>query len=218
MYCLRKIFNPDSLSVSISTLFWFISLITYAQVSQLSGSDICGDGRQTTMIGISGIDPGKYYALYRNDEMLQVRRSSVEGNDQAISFGSFKEIGIYSASAFDKVVDGFPAKLGKPVKGKITISPVPLLYMGDTLKIKSGELLHYVPRADLQGATFSWSTSLKYGKVSTYIKKGSNAIDDTIQVAGDSPACIVYSITPQGAAPIVSCNGEPRDLVVIIRR
>ena len=172
---------------------------------------------QSTNIGISGADPAKYYALYQDNKMIQVRRANGEGNDHVFSFGVFKNVGSYSAVAFDKVVDGFPARLGKPVNGKITISPVPVLFMRDTLKIKSGKLLHYVPHADLQGTTYTWSAYVKYGKVSGYRKKGDNAIDDTLRVEGDSAACIVYSITPHGGDHIISCDGDTRDLVVIVR-
>ncbi|MCX6276981.1 MAG: hypothetical protein NT004_02645 [Bacteroidetes bacterium] len=189
----------------------------FAQVGDLTGSDICGDGRQTTSIGISGADAGKYYALYRNDKLFQVRQSNVEEKDNVLSFGNFKETGYYTAVAFENPVKGFPSRRGKPVNGKITIYPVPTLIMGDTLKIKSGETIHYVPRADLQGTVFTWSAFLKYGKASGFSKTGSSTIGDTIQVEDDRPACIIYSITPHGADHIVSCNGDARDLVVIIR-
>ena len=199
------------------TLFWVFGIGIYAQVGELTGSNICNDGRQTTNIGISGFDPGKYYALYRNDEMLQVRQSSVEVKDQGFTFGTFKETGSYMAVAFDHVVKGFPARLGKPVKGKITISPVPVLFMGDTLKIKSGEVLNYAPRADVQEASFTWSAYVKSGNASGYHKQGSGAIHDTLRAAGDRPACVIYAITPHSADHIVSCNGDPRDLVIVIR-
>jgi hypothetical protein len=189
----------------------------YGQVGEISGFDLCSNGMQTTSIGVTGIDPGFYYVLFRNSELVQVRRTNAESAERVLSFGSFKDIGTYSVVAFDKVVEGFPPKSGKPVKGKITIAQAPVLFMGDTLRIKSGEVLHYVPKADLQGATFTWSAFVKYGKAVGYSKTGSYSIDDTLLVEGDGPACIVYSITPHGADPIVSCQGEPRDLVVKIR-
>ena len=150
---LNKIFMTNKSLMLIMTLFWFVSMGIYAQVGEMTGSDICGDGHQTTTIGVSGIDPAKYYALYHDGEMLQVRQSSIESKDQGLTFGTFKETGSYTVVVFDNVVKGFPPKLGKPVKRKITISKMPVLFMGDTLKIKSGEVLNYIPRADLQGAT-----------------------------------------------------------------
>jgi hypothetical protein len=199
------------------TILSFVSTGLYAQVGEMSGFDLCANGLQTTTIGVSGIDQGKYYALYRDNEMIQVRRTNAEGTEHVLSFGSFKETGVYTAAAFDHVVDGFPSKSGMAVKGKITIARAPVLLMGDTLRIKSGEVLHYIPKADQQGATFTWTAYLKYGKAAGYSKTGSNSIDDTIRAEGDGAACIIYSITPHGADPIVSCNGEPRDLVVKIR-
>jgi hypothetical protein len=202
----------------ILTLSWVFSAGLYAQVGEMSGFDLCANGLQTTSIGVSGIDPGKYYALYRNNEMIQVRRTNAEGTEHVLSFGTFKDTGIYTAAAFDQVVDGFPSKKGMAVKGKITISQAPVLFMtSDTLRIKSGETLHYIPKADLPGATYTWTAYVKVGKATGYSKTGSNAIDDTIQAEGDGPACIIYSITPHGVDPIVSCTGEPRDLVVKIR-
>ena len=202
----------------VLTLAWFVSAGLFAQVGEMSGFDLCSNGLQTTAIGVSGIDPGKYYALYRNNEMIQVRRTNTEGSERVLSFGTFKDIGIYTAAAFDRVIDGFPSKNGTAVKGKITISQAPVLFMtSDTLRIKSGETLHYVPKADRPGATYTWTAYVKIGKAAGYSKTGSNAIDDTIRAEGDGPACIIYSITPHGADPIVSCNGEPRDLVILIR-
>jgi hypothetical protein len=149
--------------------------------------------------------------------MIQVRRSNTEGKDRTMSFGTFKDFGTYSAAAFDKVVEGFPPRSGKPVKGKITISRMPVLIMGDTLKIKSGKALDYTPRSDVPGTTFTWSATVKSGTVTGYTKQGAGAIHDIIRAEGDKPACIQYAITPHGADPIVSCSGEPRDLVIVIR-
>jgi hypothetical protein len=202
----------------VLALTWFFCAGLYAQVGEMSGFDLCANGLQTTSIGVSGIDPGKYYALYRNNEMIQVRRTNTEGSERVLSFGTFKDTGIYTAAAFDNVVDGFPSKKGVAVKGKITISQAPVLYMtGDTLRIKSGEVLHYTPKADVPGATFTWTAYVKVGKAVGYSKTGSNDINDTIRAEGDGPACIIFSITPHSVDPIVSCTGEPRDLVVKIR-
>jgi hypothetical protein len=214
---MSKICMTSKLFMFILATSFVVSSKLYAQVGELSGFDLCANGLQTTTIGVSGIDPGKYYALYHNNEMIQVRRSNAEGTEHVLSFGSFKDIGVYTAAAFDHVVEGFPAKNGMTVKGKITIAQAPVLYMGDTLRIKSGEVLHYIPKADLQGTTFTWTAYVKYGKAVGYSKTGSNSIDDTIRAEGDGPACVIYSITPHGADPIVSCIGEPRDLVVKIR-
>jgi hypothetical protein len=188
-----------------------------AQVEDLMGSDICADGQQSTTIGIAGSSEKKYYALYRNDELFQVRQSGVTGKNQMLSFGTFKEVGTYTAASFEEVKEGFPAKLGTPVKGKITISPVPVMYMGDTLKIKSGDIFNYAPRADLPGTTFTWTTSVVKGKVSGLGKKGNNAINDTILLNDNNNACIIYSITPHSPDQFGSCSGLTRDLVVIIK-
>ena len=188
----------------------------FAQTGELMGSDICADGLQSTNIGIAGADPQKYYALYRNNELYQVRQSGIAGKDQMLNFGIFKEVGAYTAVAFDDVQAGFPAKQGTALKGKITISPVPVIFMGDTLKIKSGELLTYLPRADLSGTTFTWTTNVKSGKVSGVSKKGNNAINDAIQLLSGGKACIIYSITPYSPGQFSNCSGESRDLIVVV--
>jgi hypothetical protein len=188
-----------------------------AQVEDLMGSDICADGQQSTRIGIAGANPEKYYALYHNDKLFQVRQSGVAGQNQMLTFGTFKEVGSYTAASFDEMKEGFPAKLGTPVKGKITISPVPVMYMGDTLKIKSGEPLNYAPRANLAGTTFTWTTSVVKGKVTGLSKKGNNAINETLQLSDSNSACIIYSITPHSPDQFASCSGLTRDLVVIIK-
>ena len=201
----------------IFVLFLTFSLQIYAQTGELTGSVICGDGVQKTDIGITGIDPHVYYVLYHNGEMVQMRKSAGAGSDKSMTFGTFKDGGEYTAVGFTRVVDGFPPKMGKAVKGKIRISTVPVLMIGDTLRIKSGEALSYQPKADLSDATFSWSATLKSGKVAGFVKKGDQTIHDVIRLQDNSPACLVYSITPYSAQHSGSCMGTTRELFVIIK-
>jgi hypothetical protein len=198
------------------SIFFYLDRTSIGQIVEITGTNICADGTQSTLIGISGIKSGTFYALYRNNELVQVRSLAVNSSEQSLSYGTFKEIGVYTASAFDKPVADFPAKSGNPVKGTVKISAIPVLVKPDTLKIKSGEAVNYIPKADIEGTTFSWTANLKYGMAAGFSKKGSEAIDDLIKLGDGSPACIVYTITPYSSPYSGSCMGTTRDLIVIV--
>ena len=186
------------------------------QIAEISGQNICSDGNQRTTIKVVGMDPEKFYALYLDDKMLQIRRSASKGTDNSLSFGEFGEAGVYTVAVFDKAVEGFPRKSGKSVKGSVVISPMPVVFVKDTLKVKSGETFHYIPKSNLPETSFSWVSLVKYGAIKGNTKKGSGPIQDVLQVEGNKAGCLVYSITPYRSVNENICTGEARNLVIII--
>jgi hypothetical protein len=197
-------------------IFFYLDRTSIGQIVDITGTDICADGVQSTSVGVSGVKSGAFYALYRNNELVQVRNLASNSKDQSLSYGIFKEIGVYTVAAFEKPVADFPVKSGNPVKGSVKISAIPVLVKPDTLKIKSGEAVNYMPKADIEGTTFSWTANIKYGTATGFSKKGSEAIDDLIKLGDGSPACIVYTITPYSSPYSGSCMGATRDLIVIV--
>jgi hypothetical protein len=187
-----------------------------AQNAMLVGQNICTDGTNSTMISISGMDPSRYYALYLDDKLLQIRKSEVIGGEKSINFGSMDEPGIYSAAEFDKVVEGFPKKQGTPLKGIVTISRAPVIIAKDTMRISSGEKLNLMPKADMPETSFSWTSVVKSGKVKGNTRKGSGPIDDQLVNEGTGTACVIYLITPFRSFNGNVCTGKSRDQAVLI--
>lgn len=202
-------------------IFFTILLIcgtenTTAQDVEISGRNICADGSQHTTISITGMDPSRYYGLYQDDKLVQLRKSEAIGGERTLSFGEFSETGIYTAAMFDKVVEGFPKKQGTPIKGSVTISQLPVIFIQDTLRISSGEAVNYLPKANLPETSFSWTSFVKAGMVKGNTKKGSGAIQDVIRNEGSAKACVVYSITPFRTVNGNICTGESRNLNILI--
>lgn len=202
-------------------IFYFIFLVcathyVTAQVAEVSGQNICGDGSQRTTISITGMDQTRYYGLYHDDKLLQLRKSEPVGGERNLTFGEFSEPGVYTAASFDKVVEGFPRKQGTMLKGSVIISRVPVVLTGDTLRISSGEAINYLPKANLPETSFSWTSSVQSGSVRGNTKKGSGAIQDVIRNEGSIPACLVYSITPFRSENGNICTGESRNLIILI--
>jgi hypothetical protein len=196
--------------------FIFLAFKGMTQSAMLNGQSICSDGTNETTISITGMDPSKYYALYLDDKLLQLRKSEAIGGERNISFGSIDEPGIYSAAEFDKVVEGFPRKQGTPLKGVVTISRAPVVIAKDTMRISSGEKLNLIPRADMPETSFSWTSVVKSGKVKGNTRKGSGPIEDLLVNDGTVTACVVYSIIPFRASNGNVCTGKSRDQAVLI--
>lgn len=187
-----------------------------AQVTEMAGQSICSDGHNSTAISIIHTAPEKYYSLYRDGQLVQMRQSAVKSQENSILFGSFSEPGIYTAAVFDKVVAGFPMSSGTPAKGNIIISQSPVILPMDSLILKSGEKVDFLPKADTPGTSFSWTSKTLDGKSRGQSKKGADAIRDVLFADGGIRASVVYTITPYITRQGLLCTGKSRDLVVII--
>ena len=187
-----------------------------AQVAEISGQSICSDGRNSTAISILYTAPEKYYSLYKDGQLVQMRQSAVKTQENTISFGNFSEPGVYTAAVFDKIVAGFPMNSGTSAKGSIIIGQAPVVLAMDSIVLKSGEKVDFMPRADIQGTSFSWTSQVRSGKPRGQSKKGSDAIRDALFAEGGSRATLIYTITPYITRQGLMCTGNSRDLVVII--
>lgn len=187
-----------------------------AQVTEMAGQSICSDGNNSTDISIIHTVPEKFYSLYRDGQLVQMRQSAVKSQENSILFGSFSEPGIYTAAVFDKVVAGFPMSSGIPAKGNIVISQAPIILSMDSLVLKSGDKVDFLPKADTPGTSFSWTSKALDGKSRGQSKKGTDAIRDVLYADGGTRATVVYTITPYITRQGLLCTGRSRDLVVII--
>jgi hypothetical protein len=187
-----------------------------AQVTEMAGSSICSDGNNSTAISIIHTVPEKFYSLYKDGQLLQMRQSAVKTQENSILFGNFSEPGIYTTAVFDKVVAGFPMSSGTPAKGSIVISQAPVVLPMDSLILNSGEKVNFLPKADTPGSSFSWTSRVQYGKPRGQSKKGTDAIRDVLFADGGTRASVIYSITPYITRQGLLCTGRSRDLVVII--
>lgn len=187
-----------------------------AQVPEISGQSICSDGHNSTAISIMHTAPEKFYSLYKDGQLVQMRQSAVASQENAILFGNFSEPGVYTAATFDKVVAGFPMSSGTPAKGSIVISQAPVILPMDSLVLSSGGKVDFMPRADTPGASFSWTSKILHGKPRGQSKKGTDAIRDQLFAEGGAMASVIYTITPYITRLGVLCTGRSRDLVVII--
>lgn len=197
-------------------LFFLINGVLPAQETVLDGQDICSDGSLTSRIVIKGMDPDKYYALYLDSKLLQMRKSADPSQVNSMVFGDYKEPGVYTAAAFDKVVTGFPENQGAAVKGRVVISETPVVFGTDTLRIRSGQAVNLLPKASLPDTEFSWISVIGKGMVSGITKKGNGAVRDVLTVQGNTPAMVIYTITPYRNLNGNTCTGSSRDFVVLI--
>ncbi len=186
------------------------------QVPEMAGQSICSDGHNSTAISIIHTAPEKYYSLYKDGQLVQMRQSAVKSQENSILFGNFSEPGVYTAAVFDKVVSGFPMSSGAPVKGSIVISQAPVILRMDSLILKSGEKVDFLAKSDTPGCSFSWTSKALDGKPRGQSKKGTDAIQDLLFADGGIKASVVYTITPYITRQGVLCTGKSRELVVII--
>lgn len=186
----------------------------YSQVPLVTGQNICSDGSQKTSIGVSGISGEKFYVLYLDNNMLQVRRLNSKSTGASITFGEFSEEGLYTVTEFANPVENFPRSSGTQVKGSVAISPTPKLMPMDTLKIGSGEKINFVPVSNLPETSFSWTSHVKKGTVKGNTGKGNGIIEDRLTLEGAGPASVVYSITPYRSLNGQVCTGETHNLTV----
>lgn len=197
-------------------LFFLISGFVPAQEAMLDGPDICSDGLSTSRIILRNMDTDKYYALYHDNRLVQMRKSAGTSQDKSIVFGDFKEPGVYTAAAFDKVVTGFPENQGTPVKGKVMIAESPVIFMADTLRIQSGQQVNFLPKSNMPDTEFSWLSRTEKGMVKGKTGKGNGAVRDILTVEGKTAAMVVYTITPYKNLNGITCSGTARDFVVLI--
>lgn len=203
-------------AVLLFILFFLISGALPAQEAVLDGPDICSDGLMTSRIVLRGMNPDKYYALYHDSKLLQMRKSADPSQGNSMIFGDFKEPGIYTAASFDKVVTGFPEDQGTAVKGRIVISESPVIFGADTLRIKSGQPVNLLPKTNLPETEFSWVSKTEKGVVKGITRKGNGAVRDVLTVEGNITAMVIYTITPYKNLNGITCSGSPRDFVVLI--
>lgn len=207
-----------NLKTTIFLLFFviFYNESVFCQVASVTGQNICSDGSQKTTIGVSGINQEKFYVLYLDNNLLQVRRLNTKASESGISFGEFSDEGNYTVYEFVNAVENFPKSRGNAVKGNILISPVPTLFIKDTLRLKSGEKVNFLPKCNLPETSFSWTSVVKKGMVRGITKKGSGTIEDLLITEGQENAMVIYSITPFRSVNNNLCTGETRNLVVTI--
>ena len=199
----------------------FTNLGIYCQQYSLIGTDICSDGSQTTTISLSGFDPQKMYAIYRDGKFIKaIYPETTEGKDRG-TFGSFKNYGTYTAVEFLRSGNPGDPESGKKINGSVTIFRKPKISLPEKLEIKSGNALKFQPQTDLEGCTFKWNAKLESGKAVGFHKTGQGLICDTLTLQNknkDTAACIIYSITPISPGRLGSCTGQAVDLIVWITK
>ena len=188
-----------------------------AQKITLVGSNICSDGTQSVSIGLSDSDPKKVYALYRDDQMIQVRSINTETSPNPLNFGNMSQPGTYTVSEFAGGSNDYSkASSGKIIKGSVSIFGIPVLTVPKKLEIKSGSAISFQPKADKEGCIYNWTARIDKGKVKGFKKTGEGMITDKPELEGSEPACIIYSITPMRSSREGACVGNTVDLIVWI--
>ncbi|MBT5932344.1 MAG: hypothetical protein HOH34_03300, partial [Flavobacteriales bacterium] len=99
----------------------------------------------------------------------------------------------------------------------VIINPRPILDipLPFNTTICSGESPNFTPSADIQGSTFSWSTTSSSANLSGFNIVGLGSLNDIISNSGNTTESITYTITPTSPAP-ASCDGNGADYIVYI--
>jgi len=201
-------------SCLFSTL-WFSS--AYGQSYQLTGADLCSDGSQSTTISLSDSDPAKYYALFRDNQLLAIQQCASGTSPNQILFGNFSEPGVYTAAEFNSFKSDVTPSDGKAIAGQVRINRVPLIYITNKpLVAKSGERFLYQPISSIKESEFTWTAKVVEGKPAKFDKNGKGLIDLTFALTDGKPAKVIFSITPIAPSSSGGCMGDPGDLTVII--
>lgn len=190
----------------------------YSQHYSLIGSDICSDGSQSTHISLSDSDPAKFYALYRDSELFEVKKHNSKKTPNVLDFDSYSEPGKYTVVEFSGTNPDFekPGN-GRKISGSVSIYRLPFVYVPKKLEARSGSPLNYQPKASIDGCTFKWTTRLDAGTATGFRKNGTGMITDTIVLKGTQHACVIYLITPYSPEYLGSCMGNSQELVVWIK-
>jgi hypothetical protein len=220
----QKAHNKQTMKQTLTILLFILgscllSQRIYSQQYKLIGSDICSDGTQSTHISLSDSDPLKFYALYRDGELTEVKKHNSKKTPNVLDFGNYSEPGKYTAVEFSGANPEFekPEK-GRKINGSVNINKVPVLYVAKKFETRSGSPLNYQPKASIEGCTFKWTARLDAGNATGFKKSGAGLmITDTIVVQGKQLASVVYTIIPYSPDHLGSCMGNNQELVVWIK-
>ncbi len=204
-------------STALTLAFLFVMSGANAQNIYLTGTDICTDGTQSTEIGITDSDPAKHYALFRDGIQLMMFQQYSDQDTNPITFGTFSEPGIYRVYQFERHGSNMNPNDGIAIGDQVHIKPMPVMFIPDEpITTQSGNTFNYEPKADIRDATFTWTATVAGGKVKKFNNRGRGDISMKLELDGDKPSQVVFSITPIAPDHLGGCMGHTRDLIVNI--
>jgi hypothetical protein len=213
---LNKYLTFSKATVTLILVLFSISWAN-AQSIFLTGTDICTDGTQSTEIGITDSDPTKHYALFRDGLQLMMFQQHSDQETNPITFGTFSEPGIYRVFQFDRHGSNMNPNNGIAIGEKIHIKPMPVLLVSDEpITTQSGMFFTYEPKSDIRDASYSWTATVTRGKMKKFTDRGRGDINQKLELEGEKPAQIVFSITPVAPDHLGGCMGDTSDIIVNI--